>query len=225
MQTEIRHENNMQKVNENNEKLAKESEERIFQKYVGFYWQKKSIEKNLNQKNAQRKNKLEEKAEKIEELERANEERRKKLIKKLQNMENKKLESEKEKNEKILREKKIREEKMEKCKGNLDLIQTEENARRQDILDYQNEVMARCVMRDNNLMSTTKSKSDKSVVDQMIIERNMGAFNKKVSELKEQSILAKTEEERVKMYKEVKKEEERKKKELEEEQMLSKNAK
>ena len=41
---EIRHENNIVKLNEENEKIAKKNEERDFKKYCAFYWQRKNKE-------------------------------------------------------------------------------------------------------------------------------------------------------------------------------------
>ena len=110
---------------------------------------------------------------------------------------------------------------MEKCRTNLDALMTEENERRQEILDYQNEILARCTTKENT-SNNSKIRGENSVTNQMIIERNMGAFNKIVSELKEKNIMSMTEEERFKIYREVKREEEKKRKELEEEQMLAK---
>lgn len=212
----------MSKVNEDNEKMAKENEDRIFRKYVGFYWQKKANEKSVSTKNKSRNNRLREKEERLEELDKENEVKRKNIIKKLQNMEKKKNEYEKEKNEKIMKDKQVRQEKMEKCRTNLDALLTEEYERRQEILDYQNEMLGRCLTKEKNELNTSKMRGEKSVMNQMIIERNMGTFNKIVNELKEKNIMSLTEEQRFGMYKELKKEEEKKRKEMEEELMLNK---
>ncbi len=47
---EIRHENNLIKINEENEKLSKVNEEKEFKKYCAFYWQRKTKEKENSKK-------------------------------------------------------------------------------------------------------------------------------------------------------------------------------
>ena len=49
LDAEKRHENNIKKVNEENEKLAKETEQKEFKKYISFYWLRKAQEKALRE--------------------------------------------------------------------------------------------------------------------------------------------------------------------------------
>ena len=73
----IRHENNLVKLNEENEKIVKENEERDFKKYVAFYWQRKLKERENKKRKKENNNKLKEKAEKLKELEVMNEKKEK----------------------------------------------------------------------------------------------------------------------------------------------------
>ena len=60
------------KLNEENERLAKETEEKEFQKYISFYWLRKAQERALKKKLKEKKDKLKERTERIEELEKIN---------------------------------------------------------------------------------------------------------------------------------------------------------
>ena len=62
---EIRHENNIMKLNLENEKISKKNDEKNFKKYVSFLWKRKNKEKRLKQKKQQISDKLLEKSEKI----------------------------------------------------------------------------------------------------------------------------------------------------------------
>ena len=62
---EIRHENNIMKLNLENEKISKKNDEKNFEKYVSFLWKRKNKEKRLKQKKQQISDKLLEKSEKI----------------------------------------------------------------------------------------------------------------------------------------------------------------
>ena len=62
---EIRHENNILKLNLENEKMLKENENKYFRKYVSFYWQRKTKENELKKRRKEIINKPSEKNEKI----------------------------------------------------------------------------------------------------------------------------------------------------------------
>ena len=116
IETAKRHENNVIKLNIENEKLAKETEEKEFKKYISFYWLRKAQEKALRQKTKEKNNKLKEKTEKIEELEKYNEKKGKELMAKIRKREVLKQKYDKEKRDKIKEEMKAREEKIKRCK-------------------------------------------------------------------------------------------------------------
>ena len=217
METEKRHENNVVKLNIEKEKLAKETEEKEFKKYISFYFLRRAQENALKQKNKEKKTKMREKNERIEELERLNKERENALLKKIMKREVIKEKYDKQKKEKFLMEQTKREEKMKKCKTQKGEIMKEQNERRLDILDYQLELLKRVNKRDKSNELKRISAGERRVLGQMTMEKNLSDFYRRMNLLKDQSIYKKTEEERYKMYKNLKREEaERKKKELEE---------
>ena len=217
LDAEKRHENNIKKVNEENEKLAKETEQKEFKKYISFYWLRKAQEKALNLKNKEKKNKLKEKSERIEEIEKENEKKGKELIDKIRRREALKLKFEKEKKIKLKEEIKIRKEKMRRCNTQKLELLKEQDDRVLDILDYQYDLLSRVKKKEkiNNLKRILSR--EKTIIDQISLERNLSDFNKRMNNLKDQSIYKKTPEQRYKIYKDLKRAEaERKKKELEE---------
>ena len=61
--SEIRHEKNVIEVNKENQRLAQETEEKEFKKYITYYFLKKEQAKNLSMKKKERGNKLQVKGE------------------------------------------------------------------------------------------------------------------------------------------------------------------
>ena len=216
LETEKRHENNVIKLNIENEKLAKETEEKEFKKYIAFYWLRKAQEKALRQKTKEKNTKLKEKTERIEELEKENEKKSKELLAKIRKREALKQKFEKEKEERLKEEMRHREEKMRRCNTQKIELMKEQNERRLDILDYQYELIIRGKKRDNMNELKRINASERTVINQMTLEKNLSDFYKRMSHLKEQSIYKKTPEQRYKIYRDLKRAEaERKKKELE----------
>jgi hypothetical protein len=216
LETEKRHENNVIKLNIENEKLAKETEEKEFKKYIAFYWLRKAQEKALRQKTKEKNTKLKEKTERIEELEKENEKKSKELLAKIRKREALKQKFEKEKEERLKEEMRQREEKMRRCNTQKIELMKEQNERRLDILDYQYELIIRGKKRDNMNELKRINASERTVINQMTLEKNLSDFYKRMSHLKEQSIYKKTPEQRYKIYRDLKRAEaERKKKELE----------
>ena len=160
---------------------------------------------------------MKEKNERMEELERLNKERENNLIKKILKREAIKEKYDKQRKEKFNMDKTKREEKMKKCLTQKKEIMREQNERRLDILDYQLELLKRGKKKEKSYELKRISAGERRVLSQMNMEKNLSDFYKRMNMLKEQSIYKKTEEERYKMYKNLKREEaERKKKELEE---------
>ncbi len=216
--SEIRHEKNVIEVHKENEKLAKETEEKEFQKYITYYFLKKGQHQKLSKQKKEQNNKLQEKAEKLEELDRKNEERRKELFKKMQRMDKKRIEFMKIKGEKILEDKMKREAKTKDVQNRLTEMEKEEFERRKDVLAYQTELMNRS-MKNTQMFNLKKMNiGENSISNQIAIQKNLTAFNKKLNILKSQSVTKKTPEERMKIFRELKRQEaERKKKEKEDE--------
>lgn len=155
------------------------------------------------------------------ELEKQNEKRRNDILNKIKTMDSKKEIFEKNKYERILENKKLREQRFASCLKNRKEILVEENERRKDILFYQSIMLGRSLSRDNIFRKKRLNASEKTVNEQMTLEKNLTLFNRKMNMLKSQSILKKTVEERYKIFKELKKKEAERKKELEEKMKLN----
>jgi hypothetical protein len=216
--SEIRHEKNVIEVNKENQRLAQETEEKEFKKYITYYFLKKGQAQSLSKKKKDRGNKLQEKAEKLEELDRKNEERRKQIMRKMQKMDKKREEFMKSKEERILEEKMKRDTKTKNVHSRLIEMEQEEYERRKDVLAYQTELMNRS-MKMTHLNNIKRLNSvGNSITNQIAIQNNLTAFQRKLNILKSQSVTKKTSEEKMKIFKELKRQEaERKRKEKEDE--------
>ena len=214
----MRHEKNVIEVQKENEQLAKDTEEKEFQKYITYYFLKKGQSQKLSKKKKEQNSKLQEKTEKLEEIDRKNEERRKELLKKMQKMDKKRLEYMKIRGEKILEDKMKRDDKKRKVNLRLNEMELEETERRKDVIAYQTESMNRS-MKMSSLDKLKKMRTGLNTIsNQMAIHNNLTVFNRKLNILKSQSVTKKTQEEKLKIFKEIKRQEaERKKKEKEDE--------
>ena len=213
---EIRHENNLLKLNIENKKISKENEKKYFKKYVSFYWQRKKKENELKKRKKEIIDKLSEKNEKIFLLEKMNEIKRKDILKKIQTWDLRKKEGEKIKSKKFLDSKKKRELRFKSCEQKRNEFLLEESERGRDILDYQSETFIRSLSRDNIFLMKRNNAHEKTSQDQIILEKNLMSFNKQMNRLKSQSMLKKSFKEKLKIFRELKrKEEEQKKKEME----------
>lgn len=215
---EIRHEKNVVKLNIKNEKISRENKKKTFKKYVSFYWQKKLVEKELQSKKKEIVNKLNEKSERLIMLEKINEKKRDNIIKKLNTWDKRKKEKQRDIKLKILDIKKLREKRFSSCAEKRKGFLVEESERRNDILYNQNQRLRRSLSRDRSIKLKRRIAYNKSLLEQIILERNLMTFNKQMNKLKSQSIYKKPIEERIKMYKELKRKEAEKKKEIEESQ-------
>ena len=121
-----------------------------------------------------------------------------------------------EKNDKLREEIKSRDEKMRRCSTQKIELLKEQNERRLDILDYQYELLNRGKKRENMNEMKRINAGERTVINQMNLEKNLSDFYKRMNVLKEQSVYRRTPEQRYKIYKDLKRAEaERKKKELE----------
>lgn len=213
----------MLEVKKMNEQLEKETEEREFQKYITYYFLKKGQSQSLSKKKKEQSNKLQEKADKLDELERQNDERRNQLAKKMKKMDNKREEFRKKKEEKIIEDKMKREDHIKKMKENLNELEQYQRSKRDKVLNRQSNLMHKSI--NMNLTSITLKnmcQDDNSITNQIILGQNEALFNKKLNELKSQSITRKSPEERVKMYKDLKRREAEEAKRKKEEEMFNK---
>ena len=215
--SELRHDQNVIEVTKENEKLAKESEEKEFQKYIAFYFLKKGQRISLSRKKKEAQTKLQEKAEKLEELDKQNEERRKQLFKRMQKMDKKREEIIKSKGERILEDKMRREEKVKNVQNKLTEMDKEDFEAGREILLYQIDMMNRSLMTQKNSKKRMNT-NENTISNQIAIQKNLTSFNKKLNALKSQSVTKKTKEEKLKIFKELKRQEaERRRKEKEDE--------
>lgn len=136
----------------------------------------------------------------------------------MKKMDKKREEIIKAKFEKILEDKMRREEKVKELHKRQAEAEKEDYETSKDIISYQIESMNRSM---NNQFSKRRANSrdhTNTVQNQIAIQKNLAAFNKKLSILKSQSVTKKTKEEKLKIFKELKRQEaERKRKEKEDE--------
>lgn len=158
---------------------------------------------------------MHEKEEKLIELERLNEKKRDDLLKKIKNMDVRKEIFEKNKYEKIIENKKLREQRFCSCEQKRKDLLIEESERRKDILFYQSIMLGRSLSKDNIFHMKRLNASERTLNEQKTLEKNLTLFNKKMNELKSQSIFKKNLQERYKIFKDLKKKEAERKKELE----------
>jgi hypothetical protein len=213
------------KLNEENERLAKETEEKEFQKYISFYWLRKAQERALKKRLKAKNEKLKERTERIEELEKINEKKGKVITDKIRKREEIKEKYDNEKKEKLLMEKDKREEKMRRCNTQKVEILKEQNERRLDILEYQYELLLKGRRKEKMDELKRKNAGEKTIVNQMILEKNLSDFYKRMNMLKTLNVNKKTPEERFRICRDLKRAEaEKKKKELEDklDKLLSK---
>ena len=219
---EKRHDDNEKKLIEENEQLAKETEEKQFQKYINLYFMKKSQKINMNNQKKKRLTKFNEKAERLEEIDKKNEERRRNLIKKMKDLDNRRSKYIRERFDRILLYKMDRDEKSEKCIRNQKKLEDEEFKRREIILENQ-------TISINNSMNITRrndmrrmAAGENIINNQIAIQKSLFNFNKKLNELKSRSVNKMTQEEKMKLFRELKRKEAEKRKKQLEDEMLDK---
>lgn len=182
---------------------------------MAFYWNRKNKEKELKIKKKERSNKLKQKAAILEELERQNEDRKNDLIKKMQIMENKREMFQKIKRENLQKLKKLREHRHCSCEAKRKDLLALESEKREEILGIQSVLLNRSLSRDTLYNNKRITANEQTVLSQITLEKNLTLFNKKMNFLKSQSVFKKTQEEKIKLFKEFKrKEAEKRKKEL-----------
>ena len=217
LETEKRHINNVIKLKDERERMAKENEEKGFQIYIGFYWLRKAQERELRRRTKAKNTKLKEKAERLEELEKENEKKNKDLMAKIRRREAAKEKYDKERKEKLKLETLEREERMRRCNTQKKEIRKEEYERRLDILDYQYELLRRSKKKEKMGELRRINAGEKTIINQMVLQKNLSDFFRRMNKLKSQSVYKKTPEQRYKIYRDLKRAEaERRKKELEE---------
>lgn len=138
--------------------MERENQEKAFKKYATFvrityiikqYWNRREREKERKKHFKILKDKLAEKAEILEALEKANEKKKKQIVERLNAMTKKKEQYEKEKVEKFERDMQKRKELYDLCQENKEHLIQEQNERREDILALESTFFNRSLNKDN----------------------------------------------------------------------------
>lgn len=200
---------------------AEENKEKIFQKYMSFYYIRKNKEKEFKKKVINNKNKELEKSDKIEEMNRETSKKTEDLIKKLRNIEKKKAEIIKHKNDEFKNINKKRNQYINTCIENKKKILEKLSEDRIDILDYEIQVLNRGMNFSKTNDLQRMNLTEKTILDQQNLEKNLKPFFKRLEMIKSQSIQKKPIEDLKRSYKKKKREEEEAKKKEREEKLLA----
>lgn len=176
----------------------------------------KEKKEKQNEKKQIASDKLEEKKEKLKELDKKNEKNRKKILKKIEVMEKKKLLLDKEKEEYIHKIKDIRNNFLKETNNNKILLSKEEDLRRDDILYFENYKFDKALGKDYGDKKKRANSQYRTIANQKEDEQKMKDFMKELSSLRDESIIKKNDQQKRAMYNEkVRKEREEKRKEEE----------
>ena len=216
-----RHNKNMFEEQKRLEEKALKNKEKIFQKYMTFYYFRKSKEREQKLKNSQKQLKLAEKSERLEEINKKEKLRVKELNTKFEMIERKKIELLKNKTAELIKFKEKRNEYNNICKIKKENMLKELSDIRLDILDYQSSLLSR----DNDKVQLANLKrnqsTERTLNDQLNLKKNIKPFFKKLEFIKSENVMRKSMEEKKKLYLQSKKEEAERKKREEEEKLMN----
>ena len=220
-ESEIRHSKNVLLEKEKFEQKVNDNKEKLMKKYVTFYWSRRNREDNKKNKYLHFNEKYEEKLNRLEEIEKNTEKKRRDLIKKLKIIEenqNQLKERDRQKFEDI----KIKRDKYVKtCQNNKRNLQNLLSEEKDDILEYQAFVLSRKDQMDKKYKLKKENFTEKTVYNQLTFEKNLKPFYKKLDEIKSESIIKKSLEQRRKIYRGIKRAEAEAKRKEEEERLLN----
>ena len=221
--SEKRHEDNLVEVQKKKEELEKETEEREFNKYITYYFLKKGQSQALSKLKKKQDNKLQEKAERLDEIERKNDERREGLVNKMKTMDKRREAFKKKKLQKVIEDKIQREEKMNNIKKTLEEMDIKNEEKMYKLLDKQTEHMYKSLnMNQTNMTLRTITQEENSITNQILLKESESIFKKKLNDLKSQSIQRKSPEDKLKLYRQLKRQEAVDAKRKKEEEMFNK---
>ena len=215
-----RHNKNMIEERKRLDEKAEKNEEKIFQKYMTFYFFRKGREKKLKIKSSQTNSKFMEKAEKLEEIERKKDLKTKELAKKFDDIEKRKQEILKHKNDDIKKFNKKRKEYYMNCMERRQNQLKDLDDIRLDILDYQTCVLKRNIDKTRIINLKRIQSREKTLNDQLNFQKNIIPFYKKLEVIKTESVMRKSVENRRKIYTEKKRREAELRKKEEEDKLL-----
>ena len=220
-ESEIRHNRNVMNEKEKIQKKKDENHEKLMRKYVTFYWSRKSREEQKKDKFLHFNEKYEEKFGRLEQIEKNTERKRKNLIKKLQIIETNQNQLKERDRQKFESLRNKRDKYINTCRENkkclLKLIDTEKD----DILEYQAFALSRKDQMDKKNKLKKENFTEKTIYNQLTFEKNLKPFYKKLDEIKSESIIKKSLEQRRKIYRGIKRAEAEAKRKEEEERLLN----
>ena len=219
-QSDARHKKNLIEERKRLEEKAEKSEEKIFHKYMTFYFFRKGREKQMKIKSFQANTKFMEKAEKLEEIERKKDLKTKELAKKFYEIEKRKQEILKHKNDDIKKFNKKRKEYFKNCMERRKNQLKELDDIRLDILDYQTCVLNRNIDKTKLINLKRIQSREKTINDQLNFQKNIIPFFKKLEVIKSECVMRKSVNNRRKIYVEKKRREAELRKKEEEEKLL-----
>lgn len=219
-QSVTRHNKNMVEERKRLDERAEKNEEKIFQKYMTFYFFRKGREKQMKIKSSQTNSKFMEKAEKLEEIERKKDLKTKELAKKFVDIEKRKQEILKHKNDDIKKFNKKRKEYCMNCMERRKNQMKELDDIRLDILDYQTCVLNRNIDKTRLINLKRIQSRERTLNDQLNFQKNIVPFYKKLEVIKSECVMRKSVDNRRKIYVEKKRREAELRKKEEEEKLL-----
>ena len=176
----------------------------------------KAKKEKQNEKKQIASDKLQEKQEKLKELDKQNEKNRKKIIKKIEVMEQKKILIDKQKENHFQKIKDIRNNYLKETNSNKIMISKEEDLRRDDILDYENYKFDLALGKDYGNKKSRANSQYKTIATQKEDQEKLKDFMKVLNTLQDDSVTKKNDKQKRQMYNEkVRKEREEKRKEEE----------
>ena len=157
----------------------------------------------------------------MEEIEKKTEKNRKNLIKKLKAIEAnqkelKEIDRQKYENIKIKREKY-----MKTCNENKESLRRIMSEEKEDILEYQAIMLSKNTQMDKKYRLQKDNFTEKTLYHQLTFEKNLKPFYKKLDEIKSESIIKKSMDQRRKIYRGIKRAEAEAKRKEEEERLLN----
>ena len=219
--SELRHSQNVLDVKEKYEQKANDNQEKLMKKYVTFYWNRRKKEEQQKNKFLHFNEKYEEKFNRLEEIEKKTEKNRKNLIKKLKAIEAnqkelKEIDRQKYENIRIKREKY-----MKTCNENKESLRKIMSEEKEDILEYQAIMLSKNTQMDKKYRLQKDNFTEKTLYHQLTFEKNLKPFYKKLDEIKSESIIKKSMDQRRKIYRGIKRAEAEAKRKEEEERLLN----
>ncbi len=153
--------------------------------------------KKIKMQNKKNKIKAEEQEERLKELEKEKEKRRRQILKRIQDIFNKKDEYDKKKNEKLFRNKSLKQEHFGKLIKNKSLITQFEDSKRESILFYELERLNRGINKDLSVESKRIKAQLSSITNQIEYEEEIKDFKKKIYVIKDESVLSQNKKEKL----------------------------